>query len=328
MYNGENYIGEALDSVLGQTFEDFELIISDNASTDRTEGICRKYAAKDPRIRYFRNDINIGAAQNFNRVFTLSSGEYFKWAAHDDILAPEFLSKCVMVLDDDPSVVLCYSKIVKIDEYGKHDGTYNDDNEIRVDSFKPHERFRELMEMHHWTISVFGVIRANVLNRTPLIGNYVGSDRCLVAELGLIGRIYRVPEYLFFRREHPDSSCHKIKVPQERLGWFDPNKAGKICFPNWRYGLEYFKSVRRVSLSWSELIFCYMHIANWYRKRWIWLYRDLRIAARQTLKRSRLGQTLERWLFMDLKETARQILYSSRLGRKILEVRRQILRRV
>ena len=76
VFNGEKFIAETLDSLLTQTYSDFELIISDNASTDNTEQICRKYASKDPRINYFRNKSNFGAAKNYNRVFKLSSGEY------------------------------------------------------------------------------------------------------------------------------------------------------------------------------------------------------------------------------------------------------------
>jgi glycosyltransferase involved in cell wall biosynthesis len=81
VFNGEKYLAEALDSILSQTYRDFKLIISDNASTDRTEQICREYAAKDRRIRYYRNEKNIGAPKNFNRVFELSSGKYFRWDA-------------------------------------------------------------------------------------------------------------------------------------------------------------------------------------------------------------------------------------------------------
>ncbi len=115
VYNGENFIKDALDSILAQTFEDFELIISDNASTDGTQQICRQYTSKDQRIRYIRNDGNIGASKNFNQVFELSSGEYFKWIAHDDLCAPEFLERCVEVLDQDPSIVLCFARPKAID---------------------------------------------------------------------------------------------------------------------------------------------------------------------------------------------------------------------
>ena len=95
IYNGENLVIETLDSFLSQTFSDFEVIISDNGSIDRTQQICEDYAAKDGRIKYYRNLKNLGVAPNLNRVFELSSGEYFKWADHDDLLAPDFLLRCV-----------------------------------------------------------------------------------------------------------------------------------------------------------------------------------------------------------------------------------------
>ena len=88
VYNGDNYLAETLDSILAQTFTDFELIISDNGSTDRTEAICRRYAAQDHRVRYVRNPSNLGAARNYKRAFELARGEYFKWNGHDDPLAP------------------------------------------------------------------------------------------------------------------------------------------------------------------------------------------------------------------------------------------------
>ena len=119
VFNGEQYLAEAIDSILVLTYADFELIISDNASTDRTQEICRAYTKQDRRIRYYRNATNVGASKNFNRVFELSLVDYFKWAAYDDILAPDFLLKCVEVLDQDPSVVVCFSKMQIIDEDGK-----------------------------------------------------------------------------------------------------------------------------------------------------------------------------------------------------------------
>src|SRR3569833_191665 len=107
VYNGENIFRETLDSILDQTFEDFELIISDNASTDHTEAICQSYVDRDKRVRYLRNPENIGASGNYTRVFEAASGENFKWAAHDDVCATTFLAECVNVLDRDPAIVLC-----------------------------------------------------------------------------------------------------------------------------------------------------------------------------------------------------------------------------
>src|SRR5437867_8743488 len=126
VYNGERFLEEAIDSMLNQSFKDFELIISDNASTDRTQEICRAYLARDRRIRYFQNQTNLGATANFNRVFELSSGEYFKLANADDLSAPDLLAKCVAVLDAHPEVVLCYPKTTIIDENGDMIRQYED----------------------------------------------------------------------------------------------------------------------------------------------------------------------------------------------------------
>jgi glycosyltransferase involved in cell wall biosynthesis len=126
VYNGEKFIQRALDSLLAQTFKDFELIICDNASTDRTRRICLEYSEKDERIRYYRNDINIQPIQNFNRVLGHASGEYFMWAAHDDRWAPSFIESLVQALDSDPESVLAFCRFVNIDDEGRQTQTFNE----------------------------------------------------------------------------------------------------------------------------------------------------------------------------------------------------------
>jgi glycosyltransferase involved in cell wall biosynthesis len=260
VHDGENYLAEMLDSVLAQTYSDFELIISDNASTDRTEGICRAYAASDERIQYFRNEENLGAAENFNRVFELSSGEYFKWAAHDDLCAPEFLERCVEVLDRDLSVVLCHPRTRIIDEHGKP--LYDYIVKLNTDSTKRHERFREMISVEHWCFQVFGLIRARALRMTPVIASYTGSDRILLAELSLIGRVYEIPEYLFFRREHPRTSTSQFPDNRERMAWFDPKNVGRVQIPTWLKLHGYFACVTRVPMSQHERILCYVQLGR------------------------------------------------------------------
>src|ERR1700736_6211403 len=109
VYNGENFLNVAVDSVLGQDFEDFELIISDNASQDGTAALCKEYAARDKRVRYYRSDVNNGGAWNYNRVFELAEGQYFKWQAHDDVCLPGFFRRCVEVFDHAPPTVVVVS---------------------------------------------------------------------------------------------------------------------------------------------------------------------------------------------------------------------------
>jgi glycosyltransferase involved in cell wall biosynthesis len=266
VFNGEKYVEDTLISILAQTYTDFELIISDNCSTDQTQNICQKYAAMDNRIRYYRNARNLGAPMNYNRTFELSRGEYFKWASHDDVLAPEYLQKCISVLDKDPTVVLCHSKTGRIDEKGLLVGNY--DHNMRIDSQKMHERFRDLISIKHnpcWPI--FGVMRSDILKRTPLHGNYPGADGNLLAEIALYGRIFEIPEYLFFRRDHPQaytqSYVHTKNVNyREQMAWWGSDSwINLTVLKNCR---EFFRSVRRVPLKWSERMFCYEQIFNWF----------------------------------------------------------------
>ena len=289
VFNGENYLNAALDSILAQTYSDFELIISDNASVDRTEEICREYAARDGRIRYYRNETNIGGPKNFNRTFELSVGQYFKWAHHDDVLAPEFLAKCVEVLDRDPSIILVHSKTARIDENGLVVGSY--DHELRVDLPKPDERFHDLVRVRHWCYEQFGLIRSSVLKKMPLHGAYIGQDRRLMAELALRGRWHMIPEYLFLRRQHSQAESNVWPL-QARLAWHDPTKAGRICFPHFRELFEYVKCIQRVPLRLGERLSCYATLWKYTAAIRNNILDDLKIAAVMLLHRSRLGRDL------------------------------------
>ncbi len=295
VYNGEKYLKEALDSILAQTYRDFELIISDNASTDRTQQICQAYAAKDKRIRYYRNKKNVGGSLNFNRTFELASGKYFKWAAHDDVIAPEFLSKCVNILDQDPSIVLCHSKTGRINENGKITGNYAYN---RVDSSKPDERFSNIIDMHYNTwVLIFGVIRSSALKKTQLFGNFIGVDRHLLAELSLIGRIYEISDYLFFRREHPQAYTNKgHESYKEKMDWWiKTNSHSRFYFPHWRICLEYFKSVKRIPLKWSERLRCTAQIIKWLiREGWIFMVYDVGF---NLFGHSKLASPVAKWFF-------------------------------
>jgi glycosyltransferase involved in cell wall biosynthesis len=273
VFNGENYLAEALDSLLAQTYSDFELIISDNASTDKTKEICEAYARKDQRLRYFRNENNIGAAKNFNRVFELSSGEYFKWAAHDDVILPDFLQECVQVLDQHPDVVLCHTRVRAIDESGqfinKWDREMNNLDSNTLGSPKPQDRRRFLIMRYRFCLDVFGLIRARALKKTPLIASYIGSDRNLLAELALLGKFFQIPKYLFHLRDHSGRSVRATALySQARSAWFDPARRGHSLSPEWRWFLEYVKSVRHVSLGSYERICCFTSLGEW-----LWLHK-------------------------------------------------------
>jgi len=274
VFNGEKYLNEAIDSILSQTYTDFELIISDNASTDKTQQICRKYVEEDNRIRYYRNKINLGGPENYNLSFKLSSGNYFKWAAYDDVLSPEYLKKCVNVLDTNPSVVLCHSRVSRIDENGKLAGNYDDRTLTKISSSKINERFSDMISPKNTCWAIHALIRSSCLKKTPLHGKYLDADRNLLAELSLLGRIYEIPEHLFFRRDHPQAYTNvyysKVMAFQDyrkQLAWWTGKKSRAIIvLPHWKNCLEYFKSVNRVSLDLSDRLLCYREIGRWLLK--------------------------------------------------------------
>ena len=120
VYNGQNFVADAIESVLSQTFADFELIVTDNASMDATPEIAAEFVRRDSRVRYYRNAENLGCAPNLNRCYELSNPKtrYFKWAAHDDVIAPTFLERCVEALEADSSAAMAHTRSVIIDATG------------------------------------------------------------------------------------------------------------------------------------------------------------------------------------------------------------------
>ncbi|UBF29191.1 glycosyltransferase [Kovacikia minuta CCNUW1] len=311
VYNGEEFVREAIDSVLAQTFQDFELIISDNASTDRTPEICLEYASREPRIRYIRNDRNMGAAWNLNRVFELSTGEYFKLVAHDDVIAPDYLAKCVEVLDQDPSILLCHSWMKTINEKGEiledlDDGTVIPstsglkhfvkqalkpllgDGRMHVDSPKPRERFRSQVCTYNSCHQIHGMMRVSAV-KLPIWDNYGHSDGVFLAKLALSGPFHLIPEYLFFYRVHSEQSMlkHLRKDGQQDFArysaWWDPNNQGRIMLPRWRILREYAKVVMVVPISWYDRLWCFFDLFRWARGSWRIMFEELLVALRQIL---------------------------------------------
>jgi glycosyltransferase involved in cell wall biosynthesis len=207
LYNAERHLAEALDSLLAQDYQNLELIISDNASSDATEGICRAYAARDTRISYHRAETNHGAVWNFNRVSELAAGEYFMWAAHDDIRAPGFVSSCVAALEARPEAVLCCTEVGFIDE-SSHD----------VDPWfqlippvgKTYRaRLSSIARARYW-VDFYGLIRRNALTQSRPAQPVWGFDVVLVTELCLRGDVLLVPELLFFYRVNREKTAQFV----------------------------------------------------------------------------------------------------------------------
>jgi glycosyltransferase involved in cell wall biosynthesis len=281
VYNGERFLSKTLDSLLAQTFTEFEIIICDNCSEDKTEQICRSYAASDPRIRYHRNNTNIGAPRNFNLVTTLSRGEYFKWSGADDLCAPTMIERCVEVLDHRSDVVLCYPKTRLIDENDVPVRDYEDRLDLQIEA--PNWRLACLLSNIGMCNAVFGLIRSSVLNRTHLFGTYSNSDVVFLAELALRGPFVELPESLFFRRSF-ELSAVKYLSPYERMVMFEPNGVGELSFPNWRLLIGFLSAIHRVPVGWVESLRCYARMQIW-MKRWrAGLIEDLVVALRYVVR--------------------------------------------
>ena len=266
VYNGAQYLEAAIDSLLGQTFTEFELIICDNASTDGTQAICERYRLQDSRIRYERNARNMGASWNFNRTYNLARAQYFKQAAHDDICEPEFLERCVEVLDGDPTVVMAYPRTTIIDADGNTIEHCSETLNLRED--RPHQRFQHF---HHvfgeWSVChpVFGVMRVAPVRDREILPRFIASDMILLAELSLHGKIVEIPGSLFKLRWHAGASTVAQKAFEQRALWFDPALSGALAstLTRFRWLYEYLAMIARVPMTPFERLRCYQQMPRW-----------------------------------------------------------------
>ncbi len=262
VFNGENYVAETIESLLAQTYTDFEIVICDNASTDRTEAICKDYQERDSRIRYHRQTRNLGACRNYDMTFELSRGRYFKWHSHDDLITADFLEKLVPVLDADPDCVLVHPYTVLIDTLGAKTGTFEDD--IDCQSEEPAER------LAHWLFPskglcnpIFGLMRRNVVARTGLHGDFLGSDRVFIGWMTLLGRCKCVPEYLFFRRFHDMNSMRTNTNAIDRAVWFSGRKPKLPPLKCWGHLRGYLTAIRRTKMPGPQRRAAYAVARRW-----------------------------------------------------------------
>ena len=232
VYNGERYLQLAIDSVLAQSFSDFELIISDNASTDGTESICQANASRDHRIRYLRQPSNMGVTRNFNLLVDHATAQFFKWASADDLIARDLLERCFAVIAEDPTLVLVHSKTRFIDANGKP--LAQEDSGLHLVEDEPFDRLRKLWDTLGYCNAQYGIMRIDALRRTRLFGSFLSSDVCFLAELVLHGKFFEIPEHLIFRRFH-DEAASRLSAAQllEHYGL-----QGRLVLYHWRLSYE------------------------------------------------------------------------------------------
>jgi hypothetical protein len=294
--NGQRFLRQALDSLLAQTLDDFELIVCDNASSDDTQRICLEYAGRDPRLHYHRNARDIGPAANYNLCVALSRGEYFRWHAHDDLCAASHLQRCVEALDADPSVVIAYPQTTVIDDAQRPVEMY--DYHPATDSADPCRRFSELVFVNHRrhrAVEIFGLMRAAALRCTPLQGSYARGDSVLLVRLALLGRFVELPGRLFLSRKHatqsmqtlPSHACRGRSRLTRWLGtgplpppeWWDRSLKGKLTFPEWNLFREYWVSIGSAPLDPASRCRCYAMMVLWLVRNAPKLARDVIVAA-------------------------------------------------
>jgi glycosyltransferase involved in cell wall biosynthesis len=259
--NREGLVGVAIESVLRQSLGDFELIICDNDSSDRTGQICEEYARKDRRIRYYRNLTDIGISYNHNRTFEVATGKYFHWMGSDDSHDPRFLERCVAVLEANPDRALCHTAVKVIDEHG--DEMVTRDNRLDgTDSSNPVERFAAILFGDRWCWSIYGLFRSNVLRKTTLIGNFRGGDRDQLAQVALQGRFIYLPEPLFYNRHH--SGRFTFNQDQWRAWHFRATPQARLGLPLLVAHRRYVAAIRRHLPQARDRWRCYAHLARWW----------------------------------------------------------------
>lgn len=268
VYNGEKYLAEAIDALLGQSYTDFELIISDNASTDGTADICRYYEMLDRRVSYFRQPHNIGLAPNHNFVAEQARGALFKWASNDDLYARDLLKRCVDALDEYPHVVLAHCWTAKIDNRGHVTEAF--EYPLSTASLRAPERFRSVL-FDSGGDDDYGVMRIDVLRRAAKKDSYHHADHTIIAEIALHGSFYQEPDWLYFRREHAGQAGRASPTMRSRCVNMDPRRADPWRHPAVRlygeYIWGYIAAIRRAPLSGADRRECYRYLAQWLTSR-------------------------------------------------------------
>ena len=225
VFNGEAGLSRCLDSLLQQDYANLEIIISDNGSTDETPSICERYVRQDRRVRYTRSEENCGSSWNFNRVFELSSGKYFMWAAHDDDRELTFVTACVRRLEECPDAVLCQGHTAVYVE-GCEDVLYV----ARLDTLdRPMTmvaRYNEALSRLSAT-AIYGLFRRSAMASSRRFESVIATDIAFLQEMAIYGRIIQVPRILFrYRARRYWNTIHQdaktfLGVPHKSW-WYVP----------------------------------------------------------------------------------------------------------
>jgi glycosyltransferase involved in cell wall biosynthesis len=281
-YNAARHIQAAIGSILAQEISDLELIIYDNASTDDTEALCRRAAAENPRVRYFRNERNLGAAENYNLTLRVARGRYFKWSSSNDLCHPEFLRACISALESNEDAVIAYPKTRLFTDDPGVGESYPDHLGLEVDD--PCVRFIRFVDGVGLNNIMNGVCRTDALRKVPPIKAYVGSDQVTIAAMTLRGKVVEISAEYFYRRMDPHSAT-RIAGGEAVHRHYDPSGRKRMVFQLWRLHLEYIRAAISSPLS----VHRRARLAGSLLRRMIWgrnrLWRDATASFRQIARR-------------------------------------------
>jgi len=283
VYNSERYLAASIESVLEQSFTDFELIISDNASNDGTAAICARYAARDPRIRLLRNPVNLGGNPNYRRVAEAARGEYFKWAASNDLLAPDYVTHCVSALDAHPDAVLAFGSTLLFEEDTRQALPYDDGMDLQDSD--PIRRFKQVLERMRLNNVMNGVMRLSALRRSSGLQDYISSDSLLIAELALQGKVIQVPATYFYRRMSRFSATRMQSAEEIRRHHYPTERFGGL-FQQWQFAAGCVRAVLTAKIPPDDRLRAAAYVARslyWQVPR---LARDVRDAFRSYVARN------------------------------------------
>ncbi|HEY0077453.1 MAG TPA: glycosyltransferase family 2 protein [Pyrinomonadaceae bacterium] len=277
VYNEERFLRSALDSLLAQDYENFELIISDNASTDRTAEICADYAARDGRVRYFRNETNIGGIENFNRALQHAGGDFFMWASGHDLWQPSFISRCLEVLLHDETVVLAYPQVMWVDAEGQPMETIHGYLDTRGVVHRL-ARFSTVMWGLATPFTIYGLIRSSALKRSQPYTNVAAPDVALLGELAMLGAFAHLHEPLFHARRLEDYGSWEMYM-QKHFPKMPPRQARKLY---WRMYRVLFRAALRHCYGYADVFNTMLVVAHcmFTKNRWM-------LVGLSTLKESR-----------------------------------------
>ena len=221
VYNGMPRVEMAIQSALAQTYSPLRLVISDNASSDGTDALCREYAERHDRITFLSSAENMGASWNFNRVYAEAEGPFFKIMGHDDVLDPTTIAKAMAILEEDSSVAVVHWLERFVNEEEEELRAYEPSQGFEIDGDSPSKRFRQMLHWRRYGFAgdpIYGVIRRDALQETTLLRNLSNSNFLLLEELAIAGRITTIPEVLSTR------VYNDVRVTtRHMLEWLDPN---------------------------------------------------------------------------------------------------------